>query len=176
MFNEEEIWLDITGIEKYQVSNYGSVRSTDRTINHPRSGKTKRIGKLLKQQESTKGYLVVRLYDKNYQIHRLVGLMFVENTENKPLINHKDGIKSNNYYKNLEWCTNQENIIHSFVSLGRIHHTSKKVAQINGLGEIINEFNSTREAGRKTGIYYRGIAACAQGKLNHSGGYNWKYV
>ena len=65
------------------------------------------------------GYLQVALQKhkkrKDEKIHRLVAEAFIPNPENKPQVNHLDGNKLNNYYKNLEWCTNGENQIHSYV-------------------------------------------------------------
>ena len=66
---------------------------------------------------SKKGYLQVCLTNKNtYSIHRLVALTFIENKENKPEVNHKDGNKLNNNISNLEWNTTQENLEHKRIN------------------------------------------------------------
>lgn len=95
----EEIWKPIKGFEgAYEVSTLGRVKS-------------------LKRKEAKilcaccrNGYLSVHLEDKYYAIHRLVGLAFVPNPENKPEIDHIDGNRSNNEVGNLRWCTHRENI------------------------------------------------------------------
>ena len=64
-------------------------------------------------QPNTKGYLRVMIDGKNIFVHRLVAEKYVPNPENKPQVNHIDGNKLNNNYKNLEWVTNQENRNHA---------------------------------------------------------------
>lgn len=107
MLLPKQIWKDIPGYEgKYQVSNTGRVRS----LNYNRTGKTK----VLKQNTNKLGYKSVFLCKdgkfKRYYIHRLVALAFILNPNNYPIINHKDENPSNNYYKNLEWCTYEYNV------------------------------------------------------------------
>lgn len=55
------------------------------------------------------GYRRVNLMGKVYLVHRLIAETFLENTENKPCIDHIDGNRSNNDSSNLRWATYQEN-------------------------------------------------------------------
>ena len=66
------------------------------------------------------GYLQVRLSCKNIQktfkIHRFVGYCYIPNPDNKPQINHINGIKTDNRVENLEWCDNRQNSIHKHLN------------------------------------------------------------
>lgn len=46
-------------------------------------------------------------------VHRLVAMCFLDNPNNYPVVNHKDGNKQNNHYTNLEWCTVRYNNLHA---------------------------------------------------------------
>lgn len=79
------------------------------------------IGKLnskLKPQLDKYGYHVVNIYVnkkmKTEKIHRIVASCYIDNPENKPCVNHINGDKTDNRVENLEWCTVQENTIHSW--------------------------------------------------------------
>ena len=131
-----EIFKDITGYEGiYQISNLGNVKSFVRN---------KLNGKILKQvnnKANNLGHLQVGL-TKNYNrkffyVHRLIAQAFIPNPNNHPFINHINGVKTDNRIENLEWCTNQQNIIHSIeiglktTAKGDESKLTKKVIDIN---------------------------------------------
>jgi len=77
--------------------------------------------KVLSQTPNHKGYLThaTKIGGRNGQnvclrINRLVAEAFIPNPENKPEVNHVNGIKTDNHKDNLEWSTEQENTIHAF--------------------------------------------------------------
>lgn len=106
--NEE--WRDVVGYDDmykgmYQVSNMGRVRSLDRIDS---VGKHQ-YGRVLKYGDSGDGYKMVVLTknakSRGVKVHRLVAMAFVENKDNKLVVNHKDEDKYNNTPDNLEWVT-----------------------------------------------------------------------
>ena len=93
---ELEIWKVVSGYNGvYFVSNIGNVKS----ITHyckGRLGSGRQNGRILKLQKCYKGYLRVTLSLNKTRfttgVHRLVAQSFIPNTENKPLVNHINGI------------------------------------------------------------------------------------
>ena len=100
------MWKDIESLNcKYQVSKSGKIRNK----------KTKRI---LKPQTSKFGYQILTVRPNkneqiNIRIHQIVAETYIGEKPNGYVVNHKDGNKKNNNYKNLEYVTSSENNIHA---------------------------------------------------------------
>lgn len=122
-----EIWKDIPGFEeRYQASNLGNIRSIQ--DNH---------GNYREQPRATwvsnKGYEYVQLFIKdkrhNVSVHHAVASAFIPNPDQKPTVNHIDGVKTHNYRSNLEWMTYSENLRHAHktgLQVGQTHWKGKK--------------------------------------------------
>lgn len=82
-------------------------------------GEVLRNNKKLKPSICSAGYFGVQISQngkvKRFMIHRLVGECFLDNPDNLPEINHKDGNKLNNEYSNLEWVTKSQNKKHAYL-------------------------------------------------------------
>lgn len=159
---DREIWRELSDNPRYEVSNFGKVRNS----------KTKRV---LKPNQHKQGYQLIYLTDSDgvhgTTIHRLVAKTFIDNPYNKPQVNHKDGVKTNNHVSNLEWCTGQENTIHSYkigLNKGRV----KRVRII----ETQEEFDSIKECAKHLNGTKGCICGCLKGRYESYRGLHFEYV
>ena len=76
---------------------------------------------------------------RKFFVHRLVAQQYIENPENKPQVNHKDGNKLNNNVENLEWVTNKENIRHAELKGLRTHEVALKIEQVKEIKKLFGE-------------------------------------
>ena len=153
----------IKGLEDYLITLDGRVFSL----------KTMRF---LKNITRPNGYVYVKIGSKTYMAHRLVALTYIPNPENKPQVNHIDGIKTNNKLFNLEWNTQSENIKHSFdIGLRKISDALRESGRV-----VAEKFGSKNGyvfkkivLDTETGIFYEGAREAAN-TINVNTKYLWR--
>jgi len=183
-----EQWKDIEGYEGlYQVSNLGRIKS--------------KSGLIRKQTMNKNGYFYVNLCKegkvRNYPVHRLVALAFVEGSESELTVNHKNEDKADNRAENLEWMTRKDNLNYgthntrmrssrkgkcagadhfNYGKLGADSHTHKgKVVGVSVEDpEVVVEFETAADASRALNISSGQLCDTLKGKYKTCGGYYWR--
>ena len=177
MLQGKETLVSINNASYYMVSNYGNVKSIDRTIVRKDGKKYLYKGQILKQQINNQGYSQISIvYDdgkyRTIHVHRLVAEYFVPNPNSLPEVNHKDENKQNNYDWNLEWCNRGYNINYGNRNNKVSNKLSKKVRCI----ETGITYKSLHEASKINNIGVNMIACCCNKQRNTTHGYHWEYV
>lgn len=167
--NSSEVWRDIQGFEKYQISNCGRVRSFIQNRNHVISFAT-----------TPKGYLYVRLFKDNKRynkrVHRLVAEAFVENSKNLESINHINEVKTDNHVDNLEWCTVAYNNNYGNRNRKAGLANSKPVVMMDLNGNVVKRFESARDAEKQNYGTFQGISNCCRSTIPTHKGYKWSFI
>lgn len=115
---EKEEWRDVVGYEGlYKVSNSGKILRLPYQMTDEEGNARNYKGGIISTPINSSGYkkCVLRKegVGKNYYLHRIMAISFIENNLNLPVVNHKDGNKLNCNLSNLEWCTHSENDLHA---------------------------------------------------------------
>lgn len=95
------MFVNIQGYENHSVNECGVVLNT-------------KTGNVIQPYKSKQGYLYVKPCENNHvshlAVHRAVAMCFCDGYAENLVVDHVDGNKENNYYKNLRWCTQKKNL------------------------------------------------------------------
>ncbi len=126
-----EQWKSIKDFEDlYEISTFGRVKALKKKVYYIDGRIRNYEEKILKPRIDGRGYYFVTLHGKTIEqlrVHRLVSEAFIDNSNNKPCVNHKDSNRLNNRVDNLEWCTYSENTVHG-IRAGNINNPAKKIS------------------------------------------------
>jgi len=171
-----EEWRGVVGYEDlYQVSNRGQVRRV-------KPAKNTYVGRIKKKSISARGYEFVGicfgrtgLVDNQY-VHALVAEAFIGPRPKGAVINHINGVKTDNWVWNLEYVTIWENLNHAYENsingtprpltmaerseIIKIGHTQTmtETAECFGVSK-----NTIRRVLRRAGVYSSSAARAMQG-------------
>ena len=170
--------------DKYVITSSGVLYSL-----LDNNGYITNVRKELKVPITNSGYKQAQVYINQKRcvrsLHRLVAESFVDNPENKPVVNHLDGDKLNNNYTNLVWCSRSENDLHAFSTGLRVSNAHKrigvpnvklqrKVIQMTLDYLLVKVWDSIAEA-KRAGFSNGNIIMCCQGVRQTHKQFRWAY-
>jgi hypothetical protein len=159
----DEIWKQWCIDNRRQISNMGRVKDSTGYINDF-------------SNQKSKIYYQIDYRNKGYSVHIEVAKLFVENSDKEKynIVNHLNSDKHDNRASNLEWTDVKGNNEHA-IKTGE--KNVKKVKQIDiQTNQIIDIFNTVREAVEKTGITQMSINRCASRKIKNPKKFRFEYV
>jgi hypothetical protein len=172
------VWKDIPWYEwLYQVSDIWEVKSLYNW-------------RLMRQCTNSDWYMHLNLSKGwkfiTHKVHRIVASAFIWIPNEKLIVNHKNGIKTDNNLQNLEVTTSQYNTLHYFHILWnnwswkwkywKDSYSKKVIAQYTKTGEFIRKYFWWLEAMRITWISNVAISNCCRWKSKSAWWFSWKYL
>jgi hypothetical protein len=120
MNEPHEDWRALREYPEYEVSTLGRVRNAKK-------------GSIRTPDINSKGYARLRLVRQHKIIrkfvHRLVAETYLENPENKEMVDHINGDHKDNRLCNLRWTTRSENMLNGKVRKDKKHTTLRNIVK-----------------------------------------------
>ncbi len=134
-----EEWREVKEYKGYKASNLGRIMTpTNFIYNNYQSVKQK--------------YFVLRFkgdgFVKSEPVHRVIARTFIDNIDDKPIVNHKNGDTVDNKAENLEWVTYAENTQHyyrelknkmSSVNIGTNSYKEDELVRQSNFARLVNQ-------------------------------------
>ena len=138
----DEQWKKISYASNYKISNFGNIKNIKTskliTINYKRLKDT---------NTRARPYLSHNGKSKGYYLHRIVAEHFIDNPDNLPEVNHKDGECYNNKVSNLEWITKNDNMKHAS-SNSLINRYKREIIIKNKITGQVNKFSKLKDCAK----------------------------
>lgn len=179
---EGEEWKDIPGYEGfYKASSLGRVISLHRVIIRKTGAQQTMQPILIRSNDGSSGYHYITLckygHKKKLPIHRVIAFAFLDNPDNKPIIDHINGNKEDNRVSNLRWATYSENMKNeNTVQKFRLTFSEKgrSVVQLKD-NKLIRIYQYSSETKHYGFVPSNVRKACNHIYSQHKG-YQWMYI
>ena len=142
----------------------------------------------LTQTNNAQGYPIVTARNKTLYVHRIIAECLILNDHGYPVINHINGIKSDNRVENLEWCTRAMNVQHAFKTglmknnnllNGRFPENNNRgdraVDQYTLDGNFLATYKNMAVAASSTGLSKSQIYRVCANKNKRISNFKWQY-
>lgn len=154
MKREPEVFKPMSEFDGlYHISNYGRVMSY-------RYGPHE--GRIIRPKKNKSGYVQYIIKYKgqylSFYAQRRVAEYFIPNPEKLPYVDHKDNNKDNNYFGNLQWITNKENVRKDQADIILCIHTTGRILEASGTrhaAELTSCFRGSVQYSLKKGTVTR---------------------
>lgn len=131
------MFVNVPGFDHHAVNEYGVIVNTN-------------TGNIIQPYKSKQGYLYVKPCEYNHTkhlaVHRAVAMCFCRGYADGLVVDHVDGNKENNYYKNLRWCTQKKNLHEGYKRRKDTAFRNHKDCDLYYKGEYIDTFPSVKDA------------------------------
>lgn len=133
-----DLWKQIPGFPNYEACKDGRIRSKNFKVQKLNRWGTitefTHKGKVLKPWVNKHGYHYMSLGQEiTKEVHYFIALTFIGPKLPDQEVNHKNGLKFDNSYENLEWVTRSKNIQHAFDN--NLNHSGSK----HGISKLTEE-------------------------------------